>query len=210
MSAFDDQLREAERTLTQLDPMLGRVITKVGPCGLTKSARFEPFSALLNSIAHQQLHGKAAETIVRRVKEKFAEGGWPTPQTMATANLRSLRSCGLSRAKSLAIRDLAQKTLDGTVPTSRQLHRMHEADIIERVTQVRGIGQWTVEMMLMFRLGRLDVLPVDDFGVRKGFSVLLGSADTLLPKKQLTEYGARWQPYRSVASWYLWRVADGV
>jgi DNA-3-methyladenine glycosylase II len=208
MTAFDDSLREAERTLTRLDPKLGRVIARVGPCELTKAARFEPFSALLNSIAHQQLNGKAAQTIVQRVKDRFADGDWPDAATMAKARLPSMRKCGLSQAKSLAIRDLAAKTLDGTVPSARALHKMPEAEIIERLTQVRGIGQWTVEMMLMFRLGRLDVLPVDDFGVRKGFTALIGEKD-MVHKKTLATYGEKWAPYRSVAAWYLWRVADG-
>ncbi len=208
MTAFDDSLREAERHVKRVDPRLGKVITRVGPCQLTKSARFEPFSALLNSIAHQQLNGKAAQTIVQRVKDRFAGGDWPDAATMAKARLPSMRACGLSTAKSLAIRDLAAKTLDGTVPTARALHKMPEAEIIERLTQVRGIGQWTVEMMLMFRLGRLDVLPVDDFGVRKGFTLLIGEQE-MVTKKALATYGEKWAPYRSVAAWYLWRVTDG-
>jgi DNA-3-methyladenine glycosylase II len=204
---FEQTLRVAERHLKAVDSTLGQVIERVGPCMLERSARFEPFSALLNSIAHQQLNGTAAQTIVRRVKERFAEGRWPTAEVMRTARLPAMRSCGLSRAKALAIRDLATKTLDGTVPPSRALHRMDDEAIIERLIQVRGIGRWTVEMMLMFRLGRLDVLPVDDFGVRKGFTSLYGLGQ-LVEKDELEAHGDQWRPYRTVASWYLWRVVD--
>lgn len=204
---FERALRAAERRLKEVDSTLGQVVEHVGPCGLERTARFEPFSALLNSIAHQQLNGTAAQTIVGRVRERFAGGAWPTAEVMVKARLPAMRSCGLSRAKALAIRDLAAKVLDGTVPPARTLHRMDDEAIIERLTQVRGIGRWTVEMMLMFRLGRLDVLPVDDFGVRKGFSTLFGRRQ-LVDKEALEAHGARWRPYRTVASWYLWRVLD--
>lgn len=119
----------------------------------------------------------------------------------------ALRACGFSKNKSVAIKDLAAKTLDGTVPSSGELHALDEEAIIERLTQVRGVGRWTVEMMLIFQLGRLDVLPVDDFGVRKGFSKLYRKRELITPKA-LRELGERWQPYRSVASWYLWRALD--
>ena len=205
---FAQTLRVAEDHLKSADPKLGAFIEQHGPCGLTRTARFDPFTALLNSIAHQQLNGVTAQTIVGRVRERFADGGWPTADTMAKARLPAMRACGLSRAKALAIRDLAQKTLDGTVPPSRALHRMDDETIIERLPQVRGVGRWTVEMVLMFRLGRLDVLPVDDFGVRKAFTSLFGHNE-LVTKETLETHGARWRPYRTVASWYLWRVLDG-
>ena len=206
---FARELRKAEKTLSKLDPKLAALIAKAGPCKIEKAAHFEPFESLLSSIAHQQLHGKAAETILGRLKAKFGEGdsGWPTPKKLATVRLPSLRVCGFSRNKGLAIKDLAAKTLDGTVPTAKELHTLHEEVIIERLTEVRGIGRWTVEMMLMFRLGRLDVLPVDDFGVRKGFSLLYGAKEMVKPKALLT-LGEVWRPYRSVASWYMWRVLD--
>lgn len=201
-------LREAEQHLRQVDGVLGPLIDRAGPCQLERAARFEPFSALLNSIAHQQLNGTAAKTIVDRVRERFADGRWPTAETMAKARLPAMRACGLSRAKALAIRDLAAKTLDGTVPPARALHRMDDEAVVERLTRVRGIGPWTVQMVLMFRLGRLDVLPVDDFGVRKGFTILFGQGE-LVDKGSLVAHAERWRPYRSVASWYLWRVIDG-
>ena len=207
MTPFEQSLREAEAHLLTADLSLEPHMRRAGPCTIEKANRFQPFHALLSSIAHQQLNGTAALTILGRVKDRFGDGRWPSAKTMATAHLRSMRACGLSRAKALAIRDLAQKTLDGTVPAAKALHDMPNDAIIERLVQVRGIGQWTVEMMLMFRLGRLDVLPADDFGVRKGFSLLLGK-DELVGKKELLAYGERWRPYRSVASWYMWRVLD--
>ena len=119
-----------------------------------------------------------------------------------------MRACGLSEAKALAIKDLAAKCLDGTVPDAKTLHALGDDEIVERITQVRGIGRWTVEMMLMFRMGRLDVFPVDDFGVRKGFTLLRQLKEPITPR-QLMPHGEAWRPYRTVASWYLWRVADG-
>jgi DNA-3-methyladenine glycosylase II len=207
MTPFEESLREAEARLKEADPRLGALMRQAGPCTMEKASRFQPFHALMSSIAHQQLNGTAAATILGRVKARFAERGWPTAETMAKARMQSLRACGLSRAKSLAIRDLALKTLDGTVPSARALHAMSDAEIIERLVQVRGIGQWTVEMMLMFRLGRLDVLPVDDYGVRKGFTLFSGARE-LVGKKELVASGERWRPFRSVASWYMWRVLD--
>lgn len=204
---FAQSLRAAEAHLSKADAALGKFIAQHGPCTIEKSARFQPFHALMNSIAHQQLNGTAAETIMRRVRERFANGRWPNAETIAKARLPAMRSCGLSRAKALAFRDLAQKTLEGTVPTARSLHTMSDETIIERLTQVRGIGQWTVEMMLMFRLGRLDVLPVDDFGVRKGFTQFAG-LDEMVGKKDLIAYAEKWRPYRSIGSWYMWRVLD--
>ncbi len=206
---FAKELRKAEKTLSKLDDKLARLIKRAGPCRIEKATHFEPFESLLSSIAHQQLNGKAAETILGRLKAKLGDGlgGWPTPQKILSARMPSLRACGFSRNKGLAIKDLAAKTLDGTVPTAKALHTLHEEEIVERLIAVRGIGRWTVEMMLMFRLGRLDVLPVDDFGVRKGFSLLYGKKEMVKPK-ELLALGEAWRPYRSVASWYMWRVLD--
>lgn len=162
----------------------------------------------MSSIAHQQLTGKAAQTILGRVKARFApDGGWPTPEVMRKARVPALRACGLSEAKALAMKDLAQKTLEGVVPDARTLHRLDDEAIIERLTEVRGIGRWTVEMMLMFRLGRLDVMPVDDYGVKKGYTQLFGLPELVKPKA-LAEATLPWAPWRSVAAWYCWRVLD--
>ncbi|MFT3710040.1 MAG: DNA-3-methyladenine glycosylase 2 family protein [Archangium sp.] len=206
--SFQKQLRAAEKALSKADPALAKVIKKVGPCGIEPSPDFDPFHALVRSICHQQLHGKAAETILQRVKDKFGDGKEPELKKLHRARMPSMRSCGLSENKALAIKDLAAKCLDGTVPTSKELHALSDDAIVERIVQVRGIGRWTVEMMLMFRMGRLDVFPVDDFGVRKGFTVLRKLKEPITAKK-LMPHGDVWKPYRSIASWYLWRVADG-
>lgn len=208
-SAFRRVLRKAEKHLSGVDPALGKVIARVGPAQLEPSPDFDPFHALVRSICHQQLHGKAAETILGRVNTKFGDGQLADLNKIRRARIESMRSCGLSMAKALAIKDLALKCADGTVPPAKDLHTMADDDIVERVSQVRGIGRWTVEMMLMFRMGRLDVFPVDDFGVRKGFTLLRKRAEPITPKTLMPE-GDGWRPYRSVASWYLWRVADGV
>ena len=205
--------------LSRADRQLARVITRTGPCRLHQETTQSIFAALLEAIIYQQLHGKAAASIAARVKALFPEntkrirtrrglvGGFPTPEQILAASEERLRSAGLSRAKMLAIRDLAAKTLDGTVPTVKQANRMSDEELIERLDSVRGIGRWTVEMLLIFRLARPDVLPVDDYGVRKGFANMRKLAE--LPKpKELMAYGERWKPYRSVAAWYLWRAAD--
>lgn len=204
---FASTLRDAERALLRVDPRFADIVSRAGPCRLERQRHFKPFEALLTSITHQQLSGKAAETILGRVKAKLNDGDFPTPEQVLKVRVPTLRRCGLSQAKALAVKDLAAKTLDGTVPTSKELHRLDDATIIERITEVRGIGQWTVEMMLMFRLGRLDVMPVDDLGVRKGYSRLTRRRELITPKVLLTE-SMPWSPYRSVASWYLWRVLD--
>jgi DNA-3-methyladenine glycosylase II len=204
---FATELRRAEASLVAADRRFAAIVRRAGPCRLERARHFRPFEALLTSITHQQLSGKAAQTILGRVKERLNGGRFPTPEQVLRARLPSLRACGLSGNKALALKDLAAKTLDGTVPTARQLHRLDDEAIIARLTEVRGIGRWTVEMMLMFRLGRLDVMPVDDLGVRKGFSVLAEYASVITPKALLAE-AARWRPVRTVAAWYCWRVLD--
>lgn len=200
-------LKEAENHLIGCDPRMAALIRTKGPCTLTAPARFVPFASLYSSIIHQQLHGKAAKTILGRVDEKFGRGKTPKPEALAAARMPALRACGLSKAKALAIKDLAAKTLDGTIPTAARLKRMENEAVIALLTQVRGIGPWTVEMMLMFRMGRIDVLPVDDFGVRKGFSQVYGYAE-MASKAELIEAGEPWRPYRSVAAWYFWRALE--
>lgn len=203
-NAFTRRLRRAERELATRDRALGRVIERIGPCALAPDEGFEPFSALVSAICHQQLTGKAAMSILRRVTAQFGAA----PERYVRAELDALQACGLSRAKALAVQDAARLRLDGTVPDAATLRGLDDEVIIERLTRVRGVGRWTVEMLLIFRLGRLDVWPVDDFGVRKGFARLrrLGELPTA---KLLGPRGERWRPWRSVASWYLWRVAEG-
>jgi DNA-3-methyladenine glycosylase II len=197
---------EAIEYLSSVDPTLARLIERVGPFNMPLRRMHNPFEALARNIIYQQLHGNAAGAIHQRVLALFGKDKL-RPQDILEASEESLRGAGLSGAKLVALKDLAAKTLDGTVPTLRRLRRMDDEEIIEHLTQVRGIGRWTVEMLLIFRLGRADVLPVGDFAVRKGFSLVYGMKE--LPKpKELVHYGERWRPFRSVASWYMWRVNE--
>jgi DNA-3-methyladenine glycosylase II len=205
----------AIRELTAADPVLGRLIERAGPYTLRLKSQHSPFEALLESIIYQQLHGKAAAAILKRLLTFFGELH-PSPEHLIAAPDDRLRGCGLSASKTLALRDLAAKTLDGTVPTLAQIRRLSDEEIIERLTQVRGIGPWTVEMLLIFRLGRPDVLPVTDYGVRKGFALTFKhlpkskpfDATMLAKAPEMLRRGERWRPWRSVASWYLWRACD--
>ncbi len=197
---------EAVRRLTTVDPTLAELIKRVGPFALQIRRMHNPFEALARNIIFQQLHGSAAAAIHQRVLDVCGNKKL-RPQDVLTASEEELRSAGLSRAKLAALQDLAAKTLDGTVPTLARLRRMGDEEIIERLTEVRGIGRWTVEMLLMFGLGRPDVLPVGDYAVRKGFALTYGLAEMPKPK-ELESYGERWRPYRSVASWYMWRAPE--
>ena len=216
-------IAQALEQLAAADARLGRLIQRAGPFRLRIASTQSPFEALVESIVYQQLHGKAAATIHRRLLESFGEPGpeaglapHPTAQHILDAPNQQLRAAGLSQNKMLALRDLAAKTLDGTVPTLQQVRRMSDEAIVEHLTQVRGIGKWTVEMFLIFRLGRPDVLPVTDYGVRKGFALTFGKLKPTdkvtpadLPTPAVMEKRAeKWRPWRSVASWYLWRACD--
>jgi DNA-3-methyladenine glycosylase II len=193
--------------LTRADAVLGGLIRTVGPCRLELRADCAPFQALAHAIAHQQLNGIAANTILRRLVDTCGGGVFPTPQALIAAPLQQLRAAGLSFAKIAALRDLAEKTLGALVPDMAALALLSDEQIVERLTQVRGIGRWTVEMLLIFNLGRPDVLPVDDFGVRSGFRAAYGLRR--LPRPQvLAAWGERWRPYRSTAAWYLWRAIE--
>jgi DNA-3-methyladenine glycosylase II len=174
---------------------------------ITPSISIRPFDALAESIAYQQLSGKAAATIFGRVRALYPKRKWLDPAQLLATPDEMLRAAGLSRAKLAAIKDLAVKTIDGTVPSGRALLRMSDDEIIARLTQVRGIGRWTVEMLLLFDLGRPDVWPVDDYGVRKGFAKTFRRRNLPTPK-QLMKIGEKWRPYRSVAAWYFWRALD--
>jgi DNA-3-methyladenine glycosylase II len=203
---FSYDPEEAVRHLRAADPVLARLMKRAGPFAMQIRKLHDPFEALARNIVFQQLHGKAAAAIHARVVALFG-GEKLRPEDIIAAPDERLRGAGLSAAKTAALRDLAAKTLDGTVPTLARMRRMTDEEIVERLTQVRGIGRWTVEMLLMFRLGRPDVLPVGDFAVRKGFARAYGLAESPKPK-ELTEYGERWRPYRSVASWYMWRAVE--
>jgi methylated-DNA-[protein]-cysteine S-methyltransferase len=190
------------------DAALARVIDAVGPFRLELEKTASIFAALSRAIVYQQLNGKAAATIFGRVCALFprARHG-PTAEQILDASDDALRGAGLSRSKALAWRDLARRTADGKLPTLAAARRMDDAAVIERLTEVRGIGRWTAEMLLIFHLGRPDVLPVDDYGVRKGFALAFKKRE-LPSRNDLERRGLRWKPYRTVASWYLWRAVE--
>jgi DNA-3-methyladenine glycosylase II len=195
------------RHLSKMDPVMRRLIREVGPFTLTPQAKQSPFESLARAIAYQQLHEKAAESIVRRLMTLCPARRFPRPDDLLAMNEQAIRSAGFSQAKVAALRDLAAKTLDGTVPTGAIIRTLEDEAIIERLMAVRGVGRWTVEMLLIFQLGRPDVLPVDDFSVRNGFRIAYGRHSMPMPKDVL-RYGERWKPYRTAAAWYLWRAAD--
>ncbi len=198
---------EAVAALARVDDSLGRLMERAGPCLLEARAPYHPFRALMRSIIYQQLSGKAAGTIYGRVLDLFPENMHPEPEQVLALPAEAFRGAGMSRAKVTAIKDLAEKTVEGAVPSGRRLNGMPDDEIIERFIRVRGVGEWTVQMMLIFDLGRGDVLPVKDLGVRKGFMLTYGLND-LPGHAELLEHGEIWRPYRSVASWYLWRAVE--
>ncbi|MBP0493080.1 DNA-3-methyladenine glycosylase family protein [Pararoseomonas indoligenes] len=197
----------AARKHLSADPVLGPVIAQVGAMGLKPVKDREPYEALVRAIAHQQVHGRAAEAMLNRLIAHTPEHPFPPPERVLALPDGALRACGFSGAKQAAILDIAHKSAAGWVPTRRAAARLSDEALIERLVALRGVGRWTVEMLLMFTLGRPDILPVDDFGVREGYRVAAGLE--LQPKpKELAAIGARWAPFRSAAAWYLWRAAD--
>lgn len=195
------------RHLAEADPELGGLIARVGEFTMRPEPTRSLFASLVRSIVYQQLSGKAAATILGRVNRLFAPRRFPTPGDLLEIAPERLRGAGLSAAKTLALRDLAARTLDGTIPSLPRVRRMEDEEIVERLTAVRGVGRWTVEMLLIFKLGRPDVLPLGDLGVRKGFAVTFRKRK--LPEPAVMNRRAeRWRPYRSVASWYLWRALE--
>jgi DNA-3-methyladenine glycosylase II len=202
---------EAIAQLSKTDKRFARLIGKL----VAKSIEFKlnidelesPYDALLEAIVHQSISGKAAKTIFARVRAFGTGDRPPTPHEILKVSPQALREAGLSFAKAAAVHDLAQKTIDGVVPTLEEAHKLSDEELVTRLVSVRGIGAWTVEMFLIFRLGRPDVLPIHDLGVQKGFAVTYGKK-TMPKPKELLAFGERWRPYRTVASWYMWRAAD--
>lgn len=193
--------------LMAADPDLATLIQRVGPYALQLEATASLFEAMLRSIVYQQLHGKAAASILARVRTELERHGGVTADASLRASDELLRAAGLSRNKLLAIRDLAARCLDGTVPTFPEARELADDELVERLTTVRGIGPWTVHMLLIFHLGRPDVMPTGDFAIRLAFKKLYRTRKD--PKPDLiVKHARRWQPYRSVASWYLWRSLD--
>ena len=201
-----DMSAAAVRHLSKADQVMRALIRRVGPCGLAIRNQ-QPFETLVRAIAHQQIHGRAAEAILGRFLALFPGRRFPAPAAVAGMDARKMRRAGFSRGKIRAIKHIARAACAGGVPTRATCHRLTDEAIIERLIELHGVGQWTVEMLLIFTLGRPDVLPVDDFGVREGFKRAYGRRTQPTPK-QLRRYGERWRPYRSVAAWYLWRAAE--
>ena len=198
---------QALRHLRKQCAVMRRLIKETGPCTLVPEARRSPFESLVRAVAHQQLNGTAAESILRRFRALFAKRRFPNAKELADVSDDALRGCGFSRAKIAALRDIAEKTLSGIIPTTRAIKKMSNEEIIARLITVRGVGRWTVEMMLIFQLGRPDVLPIDDFGVRNGFRIAFGLPDMPKPRDLLPQ-GELWRPHGTTAAWYLWRAAD--
>lgn len=198
---------DASMFLSNLDEDWKTLIAQVGPCMLQPRMEREPYEALVRAIAYQQLHGKAAEAILNRMLALFPHSPFPTPQEILAADETVLRSCGFSASKIASIRGIAQGTAEGLVPSLAEAKTLDDELLIQRLVALRGVGRWTVEMLLIFSLGRPDVLPVDDFGVREGWRMLKKLPEQPKPKV-LAGIGQAWSPYRSVAAWYLWRAAE--
>jgi DNA-3-methyladenine glycosylase II len=198
---------EALRHLSRADPVMRALIRRTGPCTITIRKRWSPFQSLVRAVVYQQLHGRAAAAIFGRLVALFGASAFPSPEAVLAMSPRRLRGAGLSRAKVKAIKDIARKAAAGVVPARRVVARWGDDEIIERLTLARGVGRWTVEMLLIFTLGRQDVLPADDYGVRDGYRAAYG-LKALPSPKALLEYGERWRPHRTTAAWYLWRAAE--
>src|ERR1700692_934873 len=205
MLPFD--LRIAKAALATKDERLARLIEETVEFQIEMESMDSPYEALMESITYKSTSDKAAATIFARIKALGGNGRAPTPQEMVKLRPQKLRKAGLSGAKVLAMKDLAQKTIDGVVPTMEQAQQMSDEELVERLVSVRGIGAWTVEMFLIFRLGRPDVLPIHDYGVQKGFALTYGKKEIPKPR-ELAAFGERWRPYRTVASWYMWRAIE--
>ena len=199
---IEDALRHLRR-----DKAFAALIRRVGPPRIGIQRGRSPYEALMRAIAHQQLHGRAALAILARFEALYPADSFPAPELVLASSEAELRACGFSGAKIAAMRAICAAALDGTVPTRRGSARLSDEALIERLTSICGVGRWTVEMLLIFTLGRPDVLPVDDFGVRDGYRVLYGLDEAPKPKA-LAEIGQAWSPHRSIAAWYLWRASD--
>jgi 3-methyladenine DNA glycosylase/8-oxoguanine DNA glycosylase len=206
-AALSFDLAEATKYLAERDERLKRLIEETTPFQLKVEAAQSPYETLVEAVTHQSISGKAAATIFARVKALSSTGSIPTPQEMLKLRKLALRKAGLSGAKILAMKDLAQKTIAGVVPTLEQAQKLSDEELVKRLVSVRGIGAWTVEMFLIFRLGRPDVLPIHDLGVKKGWSITYGKKHMPKPK-ELLAFGERWRPYRTIASWYMWRACQ--
>ena len=207
ISSISFDLAEAVKSLAERDEKLKFLIAETEAFQMDQDHLQSPYEALLEAIAYQSISGKAAATIFGRIKALSSTGRAPSPQEMLKLRKQALRKAGLSGAKVVAMKDLAKKTIEGVVPTLEDSQKLSDEELVERLTSVRGIGAWTVEMFLIFRLGRPDVLPIHDLGVQKGWSITYRKKHKPKPK-QLLAFGERWRPYRTVASWYMWRACQ--
>jgi len=198
---------EAHAYLSRGDKRLAALIERVGEFAFKLDECDSVYESLLEAIMHQSIAGKAAQVIWGRIKALGSNGQCPTPAELLRVSKQKLRKCGLSKAKVAAVRDLARKTIDGVVPTVAAAEKMSDQELVDRLISVRGIGPWTVEMFLIFRLGRPDVLPIHDYGVQKGWAITYRKKNIPKPK-ELLKFGERWRPYRTVASWYMWRAVS--
>jgi 3-methyladenine DNA glycosylase/8-oxoguanine DNA glycosylase len=198
---------KAHEHITRTDKRMARIIAKTGAFRFELDQCDSVYESLLEAIAYQSISGKAAATIFARIRGLGSNGLCPTPAEILAVSNQKLREAGLSGAKAAAMKDLAQKTIDGVVPTLEAAELLSDEELVERLISVRGIGAWTVEMFLIFRLGRPDVLPIHDYGVQKGFALAYGKKEIPKPR-ELAAFGERWRPYRTVASWYMWRAVE--
>ena len=196
--------RRAAEFLSGLDADWARHVAAIGPCRHEAKPAREPYEALVRAIAYQQLHVRAGDAILARFLALYPEASFPSPEQLLASAPEQQRACGFSAAKLATIRSIAQATLEGVVPGLDEAKRLPDAALIERLTALRGVGRWTVEMFLIYSLERSDILPVDDFGVRAGYARLKGLEKAPTPG-QLRDIGKAWSPYRTVAAWYLWR-----
>lgn len=202
---MDAPYHEASIFLANLDEDWRRHVESVGPCLLQPKPTREPYEALVRAIAYQQLHAKAGDAILGRLLALFAPAAFPAPTQLLAADGVLLRNCGFSASKIATLQGIAQATLDGVVPDYASARAMEDEALIERLVSLRGVGRWTVEMLLIYSLERPDILPADDFGVREGYRRLRG-LDAQPNRRQMIAIGQAWSPYRTVAAWYLWRV----
>src|SRR5271170_6260706 len=191
----------AHKHLSKHDSVLRKLIREHGKCSLKPEKRRSPFQSLVQAVAHQQLNGTAANTILTRFKKLFPGRKFPRPEDLTKVTDEQIRACGFSFAKIRSIRDIAAKALDGTIPTSRDIAKLTDEEIVTRLTEARGVGRWTVEMLLIFQLGRHDVLPADDFGVRSGFRIAYKKRE-MPTVKELLAHGEKWKPHRTTAAWF--------
>lgn len=201
----NNRYAEAETFLRNLDDDWARAVDLIGPCRHDPKAARGPYEALIRAIAYQQLTAKAGDAILARLKARHPENPFPTPDEIIATPFDDLRACGFSASKIATIRAIAEGTKTGLIPPRKAAVAMADEDLIARITTIKGIGRWTVEMLLMYSLERPDILPADDFGVREGYRALRQQAEQLKPKA-LREISRAWSPHRTVASWYLWRV----